>query len=215
MQATEIPDASGVTIDRNGEYRIECYVRGTVPGPTRQRVRAVTDHLRRLHSSDVIADYRIRQWPPERHVAETSGTTPLRHELVSAFEQWAERNGYSLEPAFRRRELPSWPLGSERAETCERVRVPVVALALYDDADGSTASTSERESAPDVESLDGVVPFTEQSPGEGRTYTVDEWLSAIDTEGGDVVSDTDTGTGTGTGTRSSDSTQQSALGGRR
>ena len=187
MRATETRDEPAVTIDRKGEYRIDCYVRATVPGPTRKRVTAVTDHLQRLDANDVIADYRVRQWPPERHVAETSaGTTPPRHELVSAFEQWAQQRGYSLEPAFRRRDVPSWPLGRQNAETCERVRVPVVALALYDRAaEPASASESEPEpvSVPDSESLDGVVPYTERSPTENRrTYTVDEWLEAVESE---------------------------------
>lgn len=189
MQATETRDEPAVTIDRKGEYRIDCYVRASVPGPTRSRIAAVTDHLQRLDATDVIADYRIRQWPPERHVAETSeAATPPRHELVAAFERWAREHGYSLEPAFRRRELPSWPLGHESDETCERVRVPVVALALRDDDDGSTSTTESEsevnaESVPDLDSLDGVVPYTEPSSIDGRrTYTVDEWLEAVESD---------------------------------
>lgn len=181
MRATET-DAPTVAIDRDEEYRIECYVRATVPGPTRKRITSVTDRLRRLDANDVIADYRIRQWPPERYVAAASEGAPPRRELVSAFEQWARQHDCSLEPAFRRREVPSWPLGHESAETCERVRVPVVALALYDDADAAR-SGSEQKPKPDLESLEGVVPYTEQSSAErDRTYTVDEWLSAVESE---------------------------------
>lgn len=191
MQATERRDdpSPAVAIDRKGEYRIDCYVRGAVPGPTRERIAAVTARLQRLHASDVVADYRVRQWPPERHVAESSGTTAAsRSELVDAFERWADDRGHSLEPAFRRRERPAWPLGREDGQTCERVRVPVVALAVYADEDRTAAEPtldrdSESASEPDLTAaaLRGVVPYTERArAGDGRTYSVGEWLSAVE-----------------------------------
>nr|WP_255681605.1 HTH domain-containing protein [Natrinema sp. SYSU A 869] len=55
-----------------------------------------------------------------------------------------------------------------------------MALALYEDE--PTATDSE------TASLQGVVPYTEQLQTDAaRTYTVNEWLTAVGTEAGDIV----------------------------
>lgn len=193
MQAAEPRDGPAVTIDRKGSYRVDCYVRGTVPAPTRGRISAVTGRLRRLAAADIIDECRVRQWPPERHIVDPSeGAEPPRRALVAAFERWADEHGHSLEPAFRRRELPAWPLDHEDGETGERVRVPVVALALSEvEAEATTADGAASEPAvesgtdptPNPEALEGVVPYTERArAGDGRTYTVSDWLDAIEAE---------------------------------
>lgn len=203
MQAAEPRDGPVVTIDRKGTYRVDCYVRGTVPAPTRGRISAVTSRLRRLEAADVVAECRVQQWPPERHIVDASeGAEPPRRTLVAAFERWADEHGHSLEPAFRRRELPAWPLDHEDGETGERVRVPVVALALSEtevEAESKTTTADGTASEPAVDSkaeakpgptptlnpaaLEGVVPYTERArAGDGRTYTVSDWLDAVEAE---------------------------------
>jgi hypothetical protein len=99
----------------------------------------------------------------------TDEVRPTRDEL---FEQWAEQHDYTLEPAFRRNEIPTSPLGLRSNETHERVRVPFVAVALYE---------ADTENGSDTEALRGVVPYTEGSNTvEDRTYTIQEWLSALE-----------------------------------
>ena len=100
---------------------------------------------------------------------------PTRDELVAEFEQWTERHGCTREPAFRRNEIPLSALGLETGETRERVRVPFVALALYE---------VDFESNSEGEALPGVIPYTERSnTAEDRTYTVQEWLSTCESKG--------------------------------
>lgn len=192
MHATESrsPTLPAVAADRRGELRVDCYVRPRMPGPTGDRIAAVVERLQRLDEADAIAAYRIAQWPAEHHVAaETDDTQrPTRQELVTEFECWAEQRGYSLEPTFRRRTLPSWPLGSDDAERRERVRVPVVALALYDVTrlDGETQQVGRNADAPvppETDALCGVVPYTDSSGADEqrRNCAVTEWLSAAET----------------------------------
>ena len=55
-----------------------------------------------------------------------------------------------------------------------------MALALYEDESAS----ANQEGA----SLQGVVPYTEQSWTDiARTYTVNEWLTAVSTDTGEIV----------------------------
>ncbi|WP_252487371.1 HTH domain-containing protein [Natronococcus zhouii] len=142
-------------------------------------VSSVTERLQHLQDQGFITESQITHWPPEHPaIADADDTRePTRDELVAAFEQWADQHGYTLEPAFRRKEIPSSPLGLGTDETHERIRVPIVALALYED---------DTETDPDTELLRGVVPYTDRSDtGAERTYTVDEWLSTIETDAGE------------------------------
>ncbi|WP_436344897.1 HTH domain-containing protein [Natronorubrum sp. FCH18a] len=158
-----------IAIDTAETLRIDCYVRSAVPAPLTETIDAVIERLQRLCEHGSIAEYHISCWPPE--TVETNA--PTRDELVAAFERWAEQHGHSLKPAFHRQRIPSSPLGLN--EPYERVRVPVVALALYE------AGTDEET---DTETLCGVVPYTEQtSAGDKRTYTVEEWLAAVEPVG--------------------------------
>jgi hypothetical protein len=159
------------------EFRVDCYVRSAVPGPLVEMVSSVTERLQRLHDQGIIAEYRISHWPSEHPaVAEADNTEECtRNGIVTEFEQWTERHGYTLEPAFRREEIPLSALGLETGETRERVRVPFVALALYE---------VDSESNSEGEALRGVIPYTERSnTAEDRTYTVQEWLSTCESKG--------------------------------
>ncbi|ELY61665.1 HTH domain-containing protein [Natronococcus jeotgali] len=161
------------TIDRAENIQVDCYVRSDVPAPVAETINALTKRLQQLCDHGPISDFQVSQWPPEHHgVTKTDEMRPTRDELVAEFEQWAEQHDYTLEPAFRRNEIPSSPLGLESNETHERVRVPFVAIALYE---------ADTENGPDTEALRGVVPYTEGSDTvEDRTYTVQEWLSTLE-----------------------------------
>ncbi|WP_254761968.1 HTH domain-containing protein [Natrinema marinum] len=147
-----------------GDVRIECYVRSGIPGAVSRHVGTLVDRLRTLADRDTVADVRVDQWPSRHAFADEPSRT--RNDLVVEFERWADRRGYSLEPAFRRQEVPTSPLGLDD-EARERVRVPLLALALY--------GADDR--------LRGVVPYTDHpQPDEGRTYTVEQWLTAAETQ---------------------------------
>lgn len=156
-------------IDAAESLRIDCYVRSTVPAPLTETINTVIDRLARLSENGSIADYHTSCWPPET----VNTKAPTRDELVAEFEHWADQHGCSLKPAFHRQQISSSVLGIN--EPCERVRVPVVALALYD---ADTAGEA------DSKTLRGVVPYTEEtSEGGERAYTVEEWLSAVERVG--------------------------------
>lgn len=172
--------APAVDLEAEATIRIDCYVRPAIPAAVSRTVTDVVDRLSRLSETERLDDYRVTHWPPECHATDPTETeadrTRTRDELVTEFERWAARRGHSLEPAFRRREVPTSPFDSADEPSRERVRVPVVALAVREtDASDSDAGTE------DGDDLRGVVPYTEETrSGAERTYTVDEWLSIVD-----------------------------------
>lgn len=174
MPADKSGDLPGVDEDLYGDLRVDCYVRSAVPAPLTEPIDDIVERLQRLRDRERLADVRVSAWPPERHaVTETdSEGERTRHDLVAEFERWADERDATLEPAFRRRELSSLPHDIGPDKPCERVRVPVVALALRS---GSAGTDAERGT------LRGIVPHT-ASPGTDaeRTHTVDEWLSAVE-----------------------------------
>lgn len=179
MSTGKLAESSVVPTTTQSDLRVDCYVRSTVAESTAEIITAVVERLQQLCDRGQISNCRIRPWPPEHHAFSKSADThePTRHRLVTEFERWADQHDVTLDPAFRRQEAPPSPLGIGANESRERVRVPIVALALYEDeptdADVETAS------------LRGVVPCTDQLHTDtARTYTVDDWLSAIETEGG-------------------------------
>lgn len=173
--ATDLPVNS---LEQAENIRVDCYVRSGVPAPVAETINTLIERLQQLCDHGPISDFQVSQWPSERHaVAKTDETRPTRDELIAEFEQWADQHSYTLEPAFRREEIPSSPLGLGTNETRERVRVPLVALALYE---------ADTERGPDTEALRGVVPYTERlQTGAERTYTVDEWLSTVEANEGE------------------------------
>lgn len=181
---TESPFAPVVDVDPTATLRVDCYVRASVPPAITGTVDGIVRRLRELDDRDLIDDHRVARWPPEcRSVASATdgdgdATASTRDELVATFERWAARNGHSLEPAFRRREIPPSPLDVEPDEPRERVRVPLVALAFYE---GDASSGDDAVPTPTNASLRGVVPYTERpGPDRSRTYTVDDALSAVE-----------------------------------
>lgn len=206
--ADEPTDDSIVAEETVADSHVVCYVRSTVPGPVVPTIDAVVGRLERLAEADRIGSVGVTHWPPERH-AVLAGDGTTREELVEAFECWAAECGCSLEPAFSRRERPTSPYGAgsgpgaatvgvsadgngEQTDTLERVRVPLVALAIYDGrVDGKEPSLEEHR----ADAIRGVVPYTEpREPGNDRTCTVDEFLAALEPSGrGSVASGTGDG----------------------
>ncbi|QLG49199.1 HTH domain-containing protein [Natrinema halophilum] len=165
MSASEPAVHPVVDPDHREYVRIDCYVRSNVPAAVSDQIRALVDRLWSLREHGCIDDVQVSRWPPQRLLTTEAGST--RGDLVTEFEQWANRHGYSLEPGFRRRENPPAPFVVD-TERREQIRVPLVALAFYEDDD--------------ADALRGVVPCTERSAtGDERTYTVDGWLTAAET----------------------------------
>ncbi|MDQ2051560.1 hypothetical protein RBH26_13845 [Natronolimnohabitans sp. A-GB9] len=173
-------EAPAVDLESETSLRIDCYVRSDVPPTVTKTVNSVVERLQRLSDRDRIETYRVTHWPSEcPAIEEATDDEPTRDDLVTAFEHWAARNGHSLEPAFRRREVPATSFGVETDQN-ERVRVPVIALAVSAADGDECAPETDAEST----SLQGVVPYTERTePGRSRTYTVDEWLSIVESDG--------------------------------
>lgn len=170
MPATNFATPPAVTPE--ADLRIDCYVRSTIPGPIAETIDTVVDRLDRLCEADRITDYEITLWPPARDAisAAIDRGERTRTELLAAFERWADRNEYSLEPAFRREEVPLSPFGLGSSDPRQRVRVPLVALAIHEVDEAEAGMQTESET------LRGVVPCTDNT----RTYTVTDWLSTIE-----------------------------------
>ncbi|WP_408958933.1 HTH domain-containing protein [Natrinema sp. 74] len=174
MSSSEFAASPVVDIDPHDSLRVDCYVRSAVPAAVSGTIETVVERLRHLRDTGRVADCQIERWPPaHRALAGTNDDRgSARRDLVAEFERWAAQRDVTLEPAFRRRETPSSPLGIG-SDSRERVRVPLVALSLYEDEPTASGEGTLR----------GVVPFTEESAtGETRTHTVEEWLAAAETD---------------------------------
>lgn len=178
MPGDNEPTPLAAAVDPSADLRVRCYVRSSVPVAIAEAIDEVVERVERLCEHGCFADYEVTQWPPQRQALgpdrETDDRT--RRDLLATFERWADRNGYSLEPAFRRREVPSLLPEIGPDEPRERVQVPIVALALYEgDADEIDSETRPC----------GVVPYTEgRETGADRTYSVPEWLAVTEREAG-------------------------------
>lgn len=171
-------DSQPVGIDPQNDLYVDCYVRSDVSPASDRQIEAVVDRIRTLQEDGLVTDYDVRQWPPKQRTTVDAGTSGrTRTEIISEFERWADQHDCSLEPAFRRRPVPSSVLGTE--DDRETVRVPLIALALYQD---------DRETAPPQ----GVVPYTD----DGETRTVCDWLEAVEDVPSTVYGTPQSGRGT-------------------
>ncbi|SFC42098.1 hypothetical protein SAMN05444422_10873 [Halobiforma haloterrestris] len=169
--------------------RVDLYLRGRAPAEAVDRLLAVVERARRLEEIDRVSDVTVTTWSSVRPVLETIADGPASvTATVAAFRSWADSEGYSLEPAFGRREVSSmlevggatetgtetgtgtgteshpFP-GSNSAsdpdtDALRELRVPTVCAAIYAD-----------------ETLECVVPCSDDE----RTYSVEECLQALET----------------------------------
>jgi hypothetical protein len=158
-----------VGMDSLGSLSIDCYIRSNLSRVSERQVEVLLERLRELQEEGLVVDYETRQWPPKRHsVVEPQAAETTRSELFAKLESWADQRGYSLAPAFERRQIHSSLLGEEEPQ--EEIRVPIVTLVLSDEATEATP-------------LSGVVPYTtDPDSAERRTYTVDTWLQALEAQ---------------------------------
>lgn len=138
---------------RDQQRRAELYLRGDTYG-TYEAQQDVLARIDDLEAADMIDESSVAdEWQRIRTMDEDRRDGAL--ETYAEFRTWAERNGYSLEPAFERR-TGSY-VGLDLVN--EVVVFPVVSLAIYE---------SER--------LRGVFPCSD----EERNYRVQDCLDAFE-----------------------------------
>ncbi|MDG5818671.1 HTH domain-containing protein [Natronococcus sp. A-GB7] len=141
--------------DRPSERRVVLYLRQHASVALVDRLCRLVERVRRLEA-DGVAAVAVATWGPVTPALERLGDTgPSVSFTIDAFQAWAEREGYTLGPAFSRHETTSLLESRPRTE----LRVPTACLAVY--ADGE---------------LICVVPC---SDGE-RTYSVGACLDALE-----------------------------------
>lgn len=153
-----------------GSVRLEVFARESVPPDVRSRQRAfvarMQDHVTATSATDLTVD----TWPKQVIVpraAPTEQPLPSPHrENYAAFGRWAEEHGYSLEPAFRKRERTSL-LGDERSVV---VDLPVLCVAIYED--DQLRDVFPRSVDGDVHPADGAFAAIDdgsEPPNDGHT----------------------------------------------
>ena len=148
--------------DETGTRRVELRVRERTPACVADVIERVTDRLDRLEGEE-IDDVQVECWGQRRLDAPDESVT----ETVAEYREWADRHGYSLDPAFRRRETGSLLTQRSRSE----VVVPAISLAIYEDGE-----------------LSCVTPCSDGA----TTYTVEECLEALEAGSTDLLGDRST-----------------------
>lgn len=133
--------------------RAELYLRGDVHGVFDAQ-QQVVNRVERLAANGAFSDSIVAgRWERCRTRPEEWRSGAL--ETYEEFRSWAERNGFSLAPAFQRRTRTF--VGMDDVE--EVVVFPAVALAIYE-----------------ADELEAVFPCTDQD----RVYTVEDALEAFE-----------------------------------
>lgn len=150
---------------RTGTPRIEAYVREDLQGAS-DRVSEVLERLTRLDDGGDVESVSVTEWTnslPERppSVSLSLSRNTVR-ETVEEFGEWAAHRGCSLAPAFDR------PAG----DASERLRVPIVGMAVYDAGDREDGDASD-----DGDDLLAVFPYTDR---DGTVRTVEDGLAALE-----------------------------------
>lgn len=130
---------------------VECYVRA---GAHNESINHILDSLQEYAQEGTIDNLSITVWPSDTRLVECTENTPVRN-CYSEFQEWSERNGVSLQPAFTHKERSSLINGSSETVLC----VPTLCVAVYIDGE-----------------LVNIAPHTRQS----NAYTVEDILSFIE-----------------------------------
>lgn len=152
-----------MTASQSESVRVELFLRTQTPSDVVERLRELADRVRRLAADDTVSDVRVRTWTSvQPALEELSDTGQSVTQTVDAFRAWAEQHDCTLRPGFEQRETTS--MVSRRSAT--KLQVPIAGLAVYEG-----------------ETLQCVAPC---SDGD-RTYTVDDCVTALETDRADVV----------------------------
>jgi hypothetical protein len=115
--------------DTTATRRVELYLRGDTYG-TYDRQQAVIEQVNDLEASGVVADAAVdTSWARIRTPEQDTRDEAL--ETYDEFGQWAAENGYSLEPAFERRQRSY--IGTDVVH--DVVVFPMASLAVYEGTD--------------------------------------------------------------------------------
>lgn len=123
---------------RANDYRCELYYRKDTIGRFDVQQRII-DRLRRLEKQGKFHETFKTNWS-QVETRESDGS-PEAHATYQDFKDWAQANGFSLEPAFDVR--PRYVPGT--TEIRETVIFPVVALAIYEGDDLQAVVSSSDE----------------------------------------------------------------------
>lgn len=138
--------------------RVELFVRTNPATDAVEWLGDLAARARRLEDRRAIAEVEVKTWTTVRPALEALGDSePAVSSIVDAFEEWADRAGYSLAPAFARCETGSLLSRDSRAE----LRVPLASVAVYEG-----------------ETLRWVAPCSDAE----RSYSVEDCLAALEAE---------------------------------
>lgn len=123
-----------MTGDPSRGVHAELYVRSLAPRGAEDRQATVLETLDKLADRGALVDYDVRVCG--QHVPATpaeAGTDFGRYLLnrIAVFSEWADRNGYSLDPLYDHQRIDSSITGYTR----DVITMPVMALAEYEGAD--------------------------------------------------------------------------------
>lgn len=109
---------------------VEIWVRGEPQHCVSEAKKSICEEVDEIREADVIHSFDVHHWS---NVTETSGTATTSHETIcretiTAFENWADEHGYTLEPAFQTRNVSSLVTERERSVLVP----PILSLAVYD-----------------------------------------------------------------------------------
>lgn len=141
---------------------VELYVRSLASRSGCQR-RMMTQ-LQALDASGDVDGVDVRVWGSEVCISEHPVETESRREIlntVGAFREWADRNGVSMEQCYENRTR----VADRTGEEFTTLRLPVLALAEYEDGELAWVTPHERD---------------------GRTQTVAERVEKLATEVGET-----------------------------
>ncbi len=109
--------------------RAQLYLRQRTSSEIIQQLRKTVTRVRRLEA-DRIANVEIKSWTTVNPaLEELTDSGPSVSLTVKSFQAWADREGYTLRPAFTQRETTSLISSHPAVE----IQVPIVCLAVYED----------------------------------------------------------------------------------
>jgi hypothetical protein len=125
-----------------GTRRVELFVRGSLPTPSRKRRAAVEAELEALARQDAVDETTTTVWQ-KRVPIEDCGDRAERARY-NEFSAWARKAGVRLAPFFDTRLCYSTQTGEKR----EELVMPAMCVAVYEDGDLAQVAPATDEDGP-------------------------------------------------------------------